>query len=47
MTQRMEFDLDHAQRIVVIENSGSGKSYLADRIAQAFALSVVDVDQTY
>jgi adenylate kinase family enzyme len=37
--------LDHVRRIVVIENSGSGKSYLADLIAQTFALSVVDLDQ--
>jgi adenylate kinase family enzyme len=34
----MEFDLDHARRIVVIENSGSGKSHLADRIAGVCAL---------
>jgi adenylate kinase family enzyme len=43
----MEFELDHARRIVVVGNSGSGKSYLAARIAQACALSVVDLDQIY
>jgi hypothetical protein len=41
----MEFDLDHARRVVVIENSDSRKSHLADHIAQAFALSEVDLNQ--
>jgi len=43
----MEFKLDHARRIVVTGNGGSGKSHLAQRIAQTFAIPAVDLDQIY
>ena len=43
----MELKSTHAQRVVIIGNSGSGKSYLAQRIAQDFALAVIDLDQIY
>ena len=45
--ERMEFKLDHARRIVVTGNGGSGKSHLAQRIAQTFAIPAVDLDQIY
>jgi adenylate kinase family enzyme len=43
----MEFHWDDWRRIVVIGNSGSGKSRLAEHIAQAFAHPAIDLDQIY
>jgi adenylate kinase family enzyme len=43
----VEFKSGQAQRIVITGNSGSGKSYVAQCIAQAFALPLVDLDQVY
>jgi adenylate kinase family enzyme len=43
----MEFELDHAARIVITGNSGSGKSHVAERLAQTYALPVIDLDQVY
>jgi adenylate kinase family enzyme len=43
----MEFKLNHAARIVITGNSGSGKSHVAQCIAQTFALPVIDLDQIY
>jgi adenylate kinase family enzyme len=43
----MEFKSGHAQRIVITGNSGSGKSHVAQRIAQKSALALSDLDQIY
>jgi adenylate kinase family enzyme len=43
----MDFDLDHAQRIVITGNSGSGKSRLAQQLAQALAIQAIDLDQIH
>jgi adenylate kinase family enzyme len=43
----MEFHWDDGRRVVVIGNSGSGKTRLAEHIAQAFALPAIDLDQIY
>ncbi len=43
----MEFTADHARRVVITGNSGSGKSRLAQHFAQAFALPVTDLDAIY
>jgi adenylate kinase family enzyme len=43
----MEFKLDHASRVVITGNSGSGKSHVAGCLAQTYALRVIDLDQIY
>ena len=43
----MEFTKGHARRVVITGNSGSGKSRLAQRIAQVFSVPIIDLDEIY
>jgi adenylate kinase family enzyme len=43
----MELKFDHAARIVITGNSGSGKSHVAQRLGATYALPLIDLDQIY